>query len=81
MFANYQTTRINSREYNSDAYYYSKMGELSEFNKYFMTLDIGGGTTDVSVLRCTGLHCQVLGGAGNSSLGGIDFDNVIVDIN
>ena len=60
--------------------YYSSPTEIRKYNKYFMTLDIGGGTTDVSILRCTGLHCEVLGIAGNSSLGGIDFDNVIIDI-
>ena len=61
-------------------YYESAENYELEFSKYFMTLDIGGGTTDVSILRCTGLHCEVLGVAGNSSLGGIDFDNIIIDI-
>jgi len=62
--------------------YYTKQQseKLHDFSKYFMTLDIGGGTTDVSMLRCTGLHCEVLGVAGNSSLGGIDFDAVVVEI-
>eukprot|EP01084_Bolivina_argentea_P064725 117995_1 len=45
-----------------------------------MTFDFGGGTLDCSVLKCTGLLCQVFGVSGNSSLGGIDFDNVIADI-
>merc|ERR1712176_793525 len=61
-------------------YYAPQTEKLKNMTKFFMTLDVGGGTTDVSILRCTGLHCEVLGVAGNSSLGGIDFDNVIVDI-
>ena len=62
--------------------YHSSMepADLRAMSRYLMTLDVGGGTTDVSVLRCTGFHCEVLGVAGNASLGGIDFDAVIVDI-
>jgi len=48
--------------------------------KLFLTFDMGGGTIDCSVLRCTGVDCQVLGVKGNSSLGGIDFDYIIRDI-
>eukprot|EP01084_Bolivina_argentea_P086630 156574_1 len=48
--------------------------------KLFLAFDFGGGTLDCSVMRCTGVDCQVLGVKGNSSLGGIDFDGVIRDI-
>eukprot|EP01084_Bolivina_argentea_P281501 481640_1 len=48
--------------------------------KLFLTFDFGGGTIDCSVLRCTGVDCQVIGVRGNSSLGGIDFDLIIRDI-
>ena len=61
-------------------YYAPRTEQIKRVTKFFMTLDVGGGTTDVSILRCTGLHCEVLGVAGNSSLGGIDFDAVVVDI-
>ena len=47
--------------------------------KLFLTLDMGGGTIDCSVLRCTGVDCQALDVRGNSSLGGIgiDFEAVV----
>ncbi|ETO11896.1 hypothetical protein RFI_25480, partial [Reticulomyxa filosa] len=80
--------------------------------KQFLTFDCGGGTTDCSILACTGMECRyvfvyiniyaymyicttqwhdekkalsfianrVLGTEGNSSLGGIDFDDVIREI-
>ena len=48
--------------------------------KFFITFDFGGGTLDCSVMRCTGLECEVLSVTGNSSLGGINFDNIIKDI-
>eukprot|EP01083_Nonionella_stella_P094265 264411_1 len=48
--------------------------------KLFLVFDYGGGTLDCSVMRCAGLECNVLAVAGNSTLGGIDFDYVIKDI-
>eukprot|EP01084_Bolivina_argentea_P064728 117998_1 len=58
---------------------------LSEFVdsdqlKSFMVFDFGGGTLDVSILRCTGIHCEVESVSGNNTLGGIDFDHVIAEI-
>eukprot|EP00485_Elphidium_margaritaceum_P003197 CAMPEP_0202688974 /NCGR_PEP_ID=MMETSP1385-20130828/4351_1 /ASSEMBLY_ACC=CAM_ASM_000861 /TAXON_ID=933848 /ORGANISM="Elphidium margaritaceum" /LENGTH=1105 /DNA_ID=CAMNT_0049344047 /DNA_START=34 /DNA_END=3351 /DNA_ORIENTATION=+ len=61
------------------AYSYYSSTPADNF-KLFLTLDIGGGTMDCSVLRCTGVDCQVLSVVGNSSLGGIDFDAVVRDI-
>lgn len=40
----------------------------------FMVYDFGGGTFDVSVLRCTGGAFEVLGISGNNRLGGDDID-------
>eukprot|EP01084_Bolivina_argentea_P279603 478025_1 len=48
--------------------------------KLFVIFDWGGGTLDCSVLQCHGMTCDVKGTAGNSSLGGIDFDRVIRNI-
>ena len=40
----------------------------------FLVYDLGGGTLDVSVLRCTGGTFEVLGISGNNMLGGDDID-------
>ena len=40
--------------------------------------DIGGGTTDVSLLTISNGLFQVLGSAGNTHLGGADFDNRLI---
>eukprot|EP01084_Bolivina_argentea_P316463 548576_1 len=58
--------------------YYSSVAE--DDLKLFQVFDYGGGTLDCSVMRCTGLECEVLGVAGNSTLGGIDYDRVIREI-
>ena len=57
--------------------YHYDVKKYGEFNKLFLTFDFGGGTLDVSVLKCTRLVCEVFAVAGNSTLGGIDFDTVI----
>jgi heat shock protein 1/8 len=40
--------------------------------------DLGGGTTDVSLLNISNGIFQVLGSAGNTHLGGADFDNRLI---
>jgi molecular chaperone DnaK len=44
-----------------------------------LVYDLGGGTCDVSVLQVTGNVFEVLATGGNTFLGGIDFDNRIID--
>ena len=44
----------------------------------FVIFDMGGGTFDVSVLRLSGGLFEVLATGGDSSLGGDDFDKLIV---
>lgn len=43
-------------------------------NGVFMVYDLGGGTFDVSILRCTAGAFEVLGISGNNYLGGDDID-------
>ncbi|MGB8348123.1 MAG: Hsp70 family protein [Ktedonobacteraceae bacterium] len=45
----------------------------------FLVYDFGGGTFDVSILRCTGGAFEVLGISGNNYLGGDDLDAVIAE--
>ncbi len=44
-----------------------------------LVYDLGGGTFDVSVLQVTGNTFEVLTTGGDTFLGGIDFDNRIID--
>ena len=48
-------------------------------NGVFMVYDFGGGTFDVSILRCTGGTFEVLGISGNNQLGGDDIDTVLAE--
>lgn len=43
----------------------------------FLVYDLGGGTFDVSVLRCTAGAFEVLGISGNTLLGGDNIDNAV----
>jgi molecular chaperone DnaK len=48
-------------------------------NGLFLVYDLGGGTFDVSVLRCTEGAFQVLGISGNTWLGGDDIDAALAE--
>ena len=48
--------------------------------KTFITFDFGGGTLDVTLMNCAGVQCIVKSVEGNSTLGGINFDYVIIDM-
>jgi len=47
--------------------------------KRIVVFDLGGGTFDVSILRVDGDLYEVIGTAGDTLLGGDDFDNVCAD--
>ncbi|HEU5374360.1 MAG TPA: Hsp70 family protein [Ktedonobacteraceae bacterium] len=48
-------------------------------NGVFLVYDLGGGTFDVSVLRCTEGEFEVLGINGNNRLGGDDIDALLAE--
>lgn len=48
-------------------------------NGVFLVYDLGGGTFDVSVLRCTEGDFEVLGINGNNRLGGDDIDALLAE--
>ncbi|RKG76466.1 Hsp70 family protein, partial [Corallococcus terminator] len=50
-----------------------------ELNKKVLVYDLGGGTFDATLLRIEKNVFEVLGTGGDIFLGGIDFDNLIVD--
>ncbi|MFI5298521.1 MAG: Hsp70 family protein, partial [Polyangiales bacterium] len=45
--------------------------------KTVLVYDLGGGTFDVSILRLSGSTFTVLGSAGDTFLGGLDFDQLL----
>lgn len=51
---------------------------LSEETRNVLVYDLGGGTFDVSIVQCKGTAFKVLAVAGDTHLGGEDFDNQIV---
>lgn len=42
--------------------------------------DLGGGTFDITLTQTDGNNIKVLGSEGDSRLGGVDFDKIILDI-
>jgi len=54
------------------------MDELDRGN--IVVYDLGGGTFDISILRLEGGIFEVLSTAGDTRLGGDDFDDAIVDL-
>ena len=46
-----------------------------------LVYDLGGGTFDVTILKLSdGCDFHVLSTAGNTALGGVDFDNIVVEL-
>ena len=44
-----------------------------------LVYDLGGGTFDVTILDYANEICDVIGSAGDTQLGGLDFDNILVN--
>ena len=49
------------------------------FDHKILVFDLGGGTFDVSILQLHGNVMEVLAAGGDTFLGGVDFDNRIID--
>ncbi|GMT32303.1 hypothetical protein PFISCL1PPCAC_23600, partial [Pristionchus fissidentatus] len=54
-------------------------GKNSQEERTVLVYDLGGGTFDVSIVRCRGLEAKVLSTAGLTDLGGEDFNNRIFE--
>ena len=61
-------------------YYIHKYNELTLENNKFIVYDLGGGTIDTTVVEyfIDNKTCEIIDIDGNSSLGGIDIDNLLV---
>jgi len=53
--------------------------ETNTQNGIFLVYDLGGGTFDVSIVRCTEGEFEVLGVSGNNRLGGDDLDVLLAE--
>ena len=53
--------------------------DRSEDNKAFLVYDIGGGTFDLSLMRCEAGQLMVIGHKGDAILGGRDIDAWLLD--
>ena len=53
--------------------------DKTEIEQKVLVFDLGGGTFDVSILELADGTFEVLSTAGDNSLGGDDFDNIVVD--
>lgn len=60
------------------AIYYASIMDLN--NKTVMIYDLGGGTFDVSIVKIDGNNVTVLSSEGDHHLGGVDFDNIVLEI-
>ena len=62
-------------------YYIRKYNELTVENDKFIVYDLGGGTIDTTVVQyyIEGKTCEIIDIDGNSSLGGIDIDNLLIN--
>ncbi len=49
-------------------------------NNYILVVDMGGGTTDISVVQSAQSQFKVIGMAGDMWLGGDDFDQVLIEM-
>jgi molecular chaperone DnaK len=46
---------------------------------YWLVYDLGGGTFDVAIIKCTGGHLGIVDCGGDNDLGGKDFDWLVVE--
>ena len=62
-------------------YYIRKYNELTIDNNKFIVYDLGGGTIDTTVVEyhIDDKTCEIIDIDGNSSLGGIDIDNLLIN--
>ena len=76
--AGFTVERIVNEPTAAALFYDLTMPEGPRDDKHVLVYDLGGGTFDVSVLRM-GEITEVLASTGNTTLGGDDFDRVIMD--
>jgi actin-like ATPase involved in cell morphogenesis len=55
------------------------LGKPSQEEPAILVVDIGGGTSDISLLQCFEGLIEVIGYDGDSQLGGVDLDEAIVE--
>jgi len=72
--------RIYNEPTAASIYYIKNFYDICDSNKKFIIYDLGGGTIDTTVIEYhyENNTCEILDIDGNSSLGGLDIDNIIL---
>lgn len=72
--------RIYNEPTAASIYYIKHFYDICDSNKKFIIYDLGGGTIDTTVIEYhyENNTCEILDIDGNSSLGGLDIDNIIL---
>lgn len=72
--------RIYNEPTAASIYYIKHFYDVCDSNKKFIIYDLGGGTIDTTVIEYhyENNTCEILDIDGNSSLGGLDIDNIIL---
>ena len=72
--------RIYNEPTAASIYYIKHFYDACDSNKKFIIYDLGGGTIDTTVIEFHHENntCEILDIDGNSSLGGLDIDNIIL---
>lgn len=72
--------RIYNEPTSASIYYIKHFYDVCDSNKKFIIYDLGGGTIDTTVIEYhyENNTCEILDIDGNSSLGGLDIDNIIL---
>jgi molecular chaperone DnaK len=79
--ANFKIFKMYNEPTAAAIYYIQKYDEITLENNKFIVYDLGGGTIDTTVVEyhLENKTCEIIDIDGNSSLGGIDIDNILID--
>jgi molecular chaperone DnaK (HSP70) len=78
--AGFKIFKMYNEPTSASIFYIKKYAELLKTDNKFIVYDLGGGTIDTTVVEYHNeiTTCEIIDIDGNSSLGGIDIDNLLV---
>lgn len=79
--AGFKIFKMYNEPTSASIYYIKKYEHLLTLNNKFIVYDLGGGTIDTTVVEYHNdiTTCEIIDIDGNSSLGGVDIDNLLVN--